>query len=198
MSRSVPKRWHRSRPDVVRSLRRLGVDRSRCADAAVRRDGQSAIPSGVLTSTPAPGASAPAAPRAIQVTFSGALDSASRLSLVYLPVVPSIDDISRDVRVTSRLASSDPEGRTLEVIPPRLGKGLYLVRWTAYPQFGGVIRHGSFAFGVGVAVPPDNDGVTYSLRERDSGDRGRRITMLGGVVLLVLGGLSWYRFSLVQ
>ena len=112
--------------------------------------------------------------------------------------MPSIDDISRDVRVTSRLASSDPEGRTLEVIAPRLGKGLYLVRWTAYPQFGGVIRHGSFAFGVGVAVPPDNDGVTYSLRERDSGDRGRRFTMLGGVVLLVLGGLSWYRFSLVQ
>ena len=151
-----------------------------------------------VTSTPAPGASAPAAPPAIQVTFSGALDAASSLSLVYLPVVPSIDDISRDVRVTSRLASSDPEGRTLEVIAPRLGKGLYLVRWTAYPQFGGVIRHGSFVFGVGVAVPPDNDGVTYSLRERDSGDRGRRFTMLGGVVLLVLGGLSWYRFSLVQ
>ena len=151
-----------------------------------------------MTSTPAPGASAPAAPPAIQVTFSGALDAASSLSLVYLPVVPSIDDISRDVRVTSRLASSDPEGRTLEVIAPRLGRGLYLVRWTAYPQFGGVIRHGSFAFGVGVAVPPDNDGVTYSLRERDSGDRGRRFTMPGGVVLLVLGGLSWYRFSLVQ
>ena len=151
-----------------------------------------------VTSTPAPGASEPAAPRAIQVTFSGALDPASRLSLVYLPVVPSLDDISRDVRVTSRLASGDPAQRTLEVIPPRLGRGLYLVRWTAYPQFGGVIRNGSFVFGVGVAVPPDNNGVTYSLSERDSGDRGRRSTLLGGVLLLVLGGLSWYRASFVQ
>ena len=151
-----------------------------------------------VTSTPAPGASAPAAPQAIRVTFSGALAPASTLRLVYLPVVPSMDDISRDVPVTSQLASSDTERRTLEMIPPRLDKGLYLVRWTAYPAFGGVIRHGSFAFGVGIAVPADNDGVTYSLRERDSGDRGRRFTMVGGVLLLVLGGLSWYRFSLLQ
>ena len=151
-----------------------------------------------MTSTPAPGASAPAAPRAIRVTFSGALDSSLDASAVYLPVVPSVDDISRDVRVTSQLASSDAERRTLEVIPPRLDKGLYLVRWSAYPEFGGVIHHGSFAFGVGVEVPPDNDGVTYSLRERDSGDRGRRSTMLGGVLLLGIGALVWYRVSLVQ
>ena len=78
-----------------------------------------------VTSTPAPGASEPAAPPAIQVTFSGALAPASRLSLVYLPVVPSLDDISRDVPVTSLLASSDPEQRTLEIYPPRLGRGLY-------------------------------------------------------------------------
>ena len=159
-------------------------------------DGLRSRPS-YVTSTPAPGASAPAAPPAIQVTFSGALDSASMLSLVYLPE-PGIDDISRDVPVTSRLASSDPEGRTLEVIPPRLGRGLYLVRWTAYPDFGGVVRNGSFVFGVGVAVPPDTDSDTYSMSERDSGDRGRRSTLLGGVLLLVIGGLSWYRFSLLQ
>lgn len=151
-----------------------------------------------VTSTPAPGASAPAAPRAIRVTFSGPLDPASTLRLVYLPVVPSVDDISRDVRVTSELAASDTERRTLEVIPPRLEKGLYLVQWSAYPAFGGVIQNGSFAFGVGVEVPPDNDDVTYSLRERDSGDRGRRSTMLGGVLLLGIGALVWYRASLVQ
>jgi hypothetical protein len=75
---------------------------------------------------------------------------------------------------------------------------LYLVQWSAYPAFGGVIQNGSFAFGVGVEVPPDNNGVTYSLRERDSGDRGRRSTMLGGVLLLGLGALVWYRASLVQ
>jgi methionine-rich copper-binding protein CopC len=110
---------------------------------------------GYVTSTPAAGASMAAAPQSIQVRFSGALDSASTLSLVYVPIVPSVDDISRDVRVTSRLASSDTGHRTLEIIPPRIGKGLYLVRWVAYPRSGGVTRHGSFGFGVGVPVPAE-------------------------------------------
>ena len=101
---------------------------------------------GYITSTPAVGATLAAAPPAIRVTFSGALHSASTLSLVYVPVVPSVDDISHDVRVTSRLAASDTDHQTLEVIPPRLGKGLYLVRWVAHPARGGVTRHGSFVF----------------------------------------------------
>jgi methionine-rich copper-binding protein CopC len=115
---------------------------------------------GYVTSTPVAGASLATTPPAIRVTFSGALQSASTLSLVYVPVAPSVDDISRDVRVTSRLASSDAEQRTLEVIPPRLDKGLYLVRWVAHPRGGGVTRHGSFGFGVGVPVPTDSNGVT--------------------------------------
>ena len=152
---------------------------------------------GYVTSTPVAGASLAAAPPAIRVTFGDALDSASTLSLVYLPVVASANDISRDVRVTSRLASSDAERRTLEVVPPRLGKGVYLVRWVAYPESGGVTRHGSFAFGIGVPVPPDGNGVTYSLSERGSSDRGRRFTMLSGGLLLALGALVWHRASFV-
>ena len=112
---------------------------------------------GYITSTPVVGATLAAAPPAIRVTFSGALHSVSTLSLVYVPVVPSVDDISHDVRVTRRLAASDTDHRTLEVIPPRLGKGLYLVRWVAHPASGGITRHGSFTFGVGVPVPPDDD-----------------------------------------
>ena len=77
------------------------------------------------------------------------------------------------------------------MIAPRLGRGLYLVRWVAYPESGGVIRHGSFTFGVGVPVPPDRSGMTYSLTQRDSGARGRRHTMLGGVLLLASGALAW-------
>jgi hypothetical protein len=150
-----------------------------------------------VASTPQPAASLPAAPPAIRVTFDRALQPASTLSLVYLPVVASENDIARDVPVVSRLASDDVDRRTLEGIPPRLGPGLYLVRWTAYPSpGGGVIRHGSFAFGVGVAVRPDSDGRILSLTERDSGSRGRRSTLLGGVILLVLAGLASYRLSL--
>jgi methionine-rich copper-binding protein CopC len=149
-----------------------------------------------VASVPIAGASLTTAPRTIQVTFSGALDPASTLSLVYVPAVPSENDISRDVGATSRLAPGDAERRTLEVIPPRLSTGLYLVRWVAYSESGGVTRHGSFAFGLGVAVPADDRSDTYSLRERASGERGRRFTVLGGVLLLGMGALIWYRAGL--
>jgi hypothetical protein len=120
------------------------------------------------------------------------------LSVVYLPITPGEDDISRDVRVTSRLAPDDTERRTLEALPPRLGRGLYLVRWTANPEGGGVIRYGSFTFGIGAAVPPDRDGMTYSLDERDSNWRGRRSTLLSGVALLAMGALVSFRVSIDQ
>ena len=150
-----------------------------------------------VDSTPQPAASLTAAPPVIRVAFDHALQPASTVSLVYLPVEASENDIARDVEVVSRLASDDANRRTLEAIPPRLGTGLYLVRWTAYPSpGGGVIRNGSFGFGVGVAVPPDSEGRTLSLTERDSGRRGRRSTLLGGVVLLVLAALAFYRVSL--
>lgn len=101
------------------------------------------------------------------------------------------------MRVISRLASDDLERRSLEAIPPPLGRGLYLVRWAAYPSpGGGVARYGSFGFGVGVAVPPDSEGRILSLTERDSDWRGRRSSLLGGVLLLVLAALVSYRVSL--
>jgi methionine-rich copper-binding protein CopC len=144
-------------------------------------------------STPEAGTQIAATPPAIRVAFSRALDPASTLSIVYLPAAPSADDISRDVPAISRLAPADADRRTLEVIPPRLGRGLYLVRWVAYPESGGITRHGSFTFGVGMPVPPDQSGMRYSLNERDSGDLGRRSTMVGGVLLVAIGALTWMR-----
>ena len=143
-----------------------------------------------VSSTPAAGAQIAETTPTIRVTFDRALRSTSTLAIVYLPVEPSLDDISRDVPAVSRLAPADAGRRTLEAIPGRLTRGLYLVRWVAYPASGGVIRHGSFTFGMGVAVPPDRSGTTYSLNERDSGERGRRSTILGGVILLALGALA--------
>jgi hypothetical protein len=119
------------------------------------------------------------------------------LSVVYLPIAPGEGDISRDVPVISRLAPDDADRRTLEAVPPRLSRGLYLVRWTANPEGGGVIRRGSFTFGIGAAVPADRDGMTYSLDERDSNWRGRRSTLLSGVLLLAIGALVWFRVSSV-
>jgi hypothetical protein len=146
-----------------------------------------------VASSPEPGATLAAAPSALRVSLSHPLHSASTLSVVYLPIVPRQDDISENVSVITRLAPDDAERRTLEAIPPRLRRGLYLVRWTAHPEGGGMIRHGSFTFGVGAAVPADRADMTYSLNERDSNSRGRRSTLLGGVLLLAIGALVWLR-----
>jgi len=154
----------------------VGMDRLRARPAFV-------------AATPEPGTQVTAAPPAIRVTFDSALHTASTLSVVYLPIVPSLDDISRDIPAVSQLSPGDGEQRTLEAIPPPLARGLYLVRWVAYPAGGGITRHGSFTFGVAAPVPPDRSDMRYSLNERDSGERGRRYTMAGGLLLLVIGAL---------
>ena len=144
-----------------------------------------------VDSLPAVGSSLDQAPAVIRVTFTTALDSASTLSLVQVPVAPGNGEIAREIPILSRLAADDPQQRTIEGIPPGLGQGLYLVRWAALPAGGGgVSRHGSFSFGVGAAVPEDSAGSTYSLYERDDGARGHRSTFVGGLLLLVLGVLA--------
>jgi hypothetical protein len=35
--------------------------------------------------------------------------------------------------------------------------------------------------------------MTYALSERDSGNRGRRSTVAGGLLLLAIGALAWAR-----
>jgi hypothetical protein len=93
------------------------------------------------------------------------------------------------VGITGRLASDDTRGRTLEAIPASLSAGLYHVAWHALPARGGLGRHGSFSFGVGVPVPADTSGATHSLQDRDAGERGRQQVIGSGVLLLMLGAL---------
>jgi methionine-rich copper-binding protein CopC len=141
-----------------------------------------------VTSQPAPGATLTAGPTAVRATFGAELDAASSLSVTRLVVNPTGNG-PQDMDVTSRLAPHDPQRRTLEAVSSALPVGLYRVSWLALPARGGVSRHGSYSFGVGVPVPADVTGMTHSLQDRDAGSRGRRQTMFGGVLLLVLGAL---------
>ena len=95
----------------------------------------------------------------------------------------------RVIEMSPRISPDDPEFRTIEGEPPPLTSGLYRVTWGALPAGGGVPRRGSFSFGVGLPVPADSPGTTHSLQDRDVGARNRRQTVVGGVLLLVLGGL---------
>jgi methionine-rich copper-binding protein CopC len=147
-----------------------------------------------VSSQPAPGATLEQPPAAVRVSFGAALDPASSLSLTRLVLPPYTGAQPEDVEITRRLAPDDPQQRTLEAVPAQLAAGVYRASWQALPAGGGVPRFGSFSFGVGVPVPADAAGVTYSLQDRDSGTRGRRHTIAGGALLLALGMLA-ARFS---
>jgi methionine-rich copper-binding protein CopC len=138
------------------------------------------------SSEPSPGATLAAPPARIRLRFAAALDPDSSLRVTRLGTGDG--EIARPVEVASRLAPDDPQRRTLEAAPA-LAPGLYHVSWSALPAGGGVTRHGSFSFGVGVPVPADGAGVAHSLVERDSGARGRRHTWAGAVILLAFGAL---------
>ncbi len=142
-----------------------------------------------VRSDPAPGATLSASPATARVTFAGALDPSSSLSVTRM--TNRSDGVADTTTVTrsGELASSDAERRTLTAALSGIPGGLYHVAWSAVPASGGVVGHGSFYFGVGMTVP---DTVTNGglLEERDSGARGRRHTFVGGVLLLVLGAIQ--------
>ena len=142
-----------------------------------------------VSSTPPPGARLAEAPTTVRVTFGAELDPSSTLSLTRLVVQPSAGEEPRRIDLAPRLAPDDLERQTIEAAPSRLTPGVYRVTWQALPAGGGVPRHGSFSFGIGVPVPADTTGMALSLQDRDAGARGRRQTIMGGVLLLVLGAL---------
>ncbi len=194
-ARSMPERTPPSIPHVPAPERTAPAGRATLARRGLATLGAVMLAFSVLqglrtraayvASQPAPGATLPTPPVSVRVTFGAELDAASTISVTRLSAQPDAGDGPRDMPVTKRLATDDPGGRTIEAVPPRLGAGLYRVAWQALPAGGGVPRHGSFSFGVGVSVP----GGTDSLEERDSGARARRQTILGGIILLALAAV---------
>ena len=141
-----------------------------------------------VSSQPEPGAILSDPPAVVRIKLDAPLDPASSLAITRLVNQPDRAGVF-EVEIVRRLAPDDLQRRTLEGVSAGLTAGLYRVTWTALPAGGGVARHGSYSFGVGVPVPSDTNGTLHSLQERDSGARGRRQTVLGGVLLLVLGAV---------
>jgi methionine-rich copper-binding protein CopC len=142
-----------------------------------------------LSSEPSPGARLEAAPSTVRIRFRAELDPASSIDLTRLGNGAPGSGLPLDIAVVRRLASDDPQRRTLEAIPAPLSAGLYQVSWRALPAGGGVPRYGSYSFGLGMPVPVETRSSPHSLTERDEGARGRRHTLLGGLLLVVLGGI---------
>jgi methionine-rich copper-binding protein CopC len=144
---------------------------------------------GFASSQPEPGASLAASPAAIRVSFGGALDPSSSLSVASTFTHTAAVGVSEEVARSAGLAPDDPQRSTLEARTTGLPDGLYRVAWHAQPASGGVPRHGSFHFAVGMPVPEVLLGRARSLEERDAGARGRRHTVVGGALLIALGAL---------
>jgi methionine-rich copper-binding protein CopC len=142
-----------------------------------------------VSSQPAPGARLDVAPATVRVAFRAELDPASSIRLTRLGDASAGGESAREIEVVRRLAADDPLRQTIEAVPTPLSTGLYRVAWQALPAGGGVPRHGSYSFGVGAQVPVDTPGATHSLQDRDAGSRSRRYTIIGGLLLVVMGGL---------
>jgi len=142
-----------------------------------------------VSSQPAPGATLAAPPTAVRVSFGRALDPSSSLSMTRTLAHSAAVVESTPVAISGALDPDDPQQRTLKAEPAAMPDGLYRVAWHALPASGGVSRHGSFHFAVGMPVPESLLGSERSLHERDAGERGRRHTVIGGALLIALGAL---------
>jgi methionine-rich copper-binding protein CopC len=142
-----------------------------------------------VDSSPAAGGSLPRPPSTVAVRFDHALDPASTIRVQRAQWADGTPDGSGEpFHRASRLDPGDPEGRTLSAeLRADLGVGIYRVDWQAMPASGGGARSGWFYFGVGRGVPDDLAAAAgRPYQERDAGARGRRATLLAGVVLLAL------------
>ncbi len=136
------------------------------------------------SSDPAPGAALVSPPDAVRVSFGAALDPSS--SLYVTRTTPG--EVATRVAASSGLDAGDPERRTLKAELPAMSSGLYRVAWRSAPASGGIARTGTFYFGVGMPVP-ESIAKSEPLEGRDSGERGHRHTLAGGVILIALGAL---------
>lgn len=136
------------------------------------------------SSHPAPGAALVAPPDAVRVSFGAALDPSSSF---YVTRTTPGEHATR-VAASSGLDPGDPERRTLKAELPALSGGLYRVAWHSAPASGGIARTGAFYFGVEMPVP-ESLAESEPLEGRDSGERGHRHAIAGGVILIALGVL---------
>ena len=146
-----------------------------------------------VNSDPAAGAAVSDVPSAVTVHFNHRLTSDSHLNVSStVQRLPSgeleyLDGSS--VITKSEIDSADNSGQTLRAhLRPGLHEGLYWVSWNTKVRGWGTSSYGKMAFGVGMAVPEhlikDMDGTVW---ERNYQHRSRRATLVGGVIMLLLG-----------
>jgi len=146
-------------------------------------------------SDPLPGATVSLPPPAVTVRFDSALDPRSTIEVLRTIAVSASGDTSypggERVSTGAGLDPADAGRRTLRAaLAPGLSTGLYVVRWTALAARGGSERFGTLYFGAGMPVPEHiTRDMPGALRERDYQQRGRRSTLLGGVILVALAAL---------
>jgi methionine-rich copper-binding protein CopC len=146
-----------------------------------------------VRSSPEPGATLAAPPPAVTVSFSDELSPDSEISVRRtISLSPSGEkNYSREenVATVSRLEPADPHRRSLRAdLAQELPGGLYVVNWSTIAARGRAQRFGTFYFGIGMPVPANiTRDMRGAIRERDYKRRGRRATLISGVLLIALG-----------
>lgn len=146
-----------------------------------------------VKSNPPAGASIGNSPAAVTVSFTNKLASESNIDVTStIKLLPSGETeylAGKSVVLKSQIDRADPSGKSIRAdLQPDLHKGLYWVNWRTTTAGWRSVSYGKTPFGVGMTIPAyitrDMDGPIW---ERNYQYRSRRVALIGGVLLIVLG-----------
>lgn len=144
-------------------------------------------------SNPAPGSVVNEVPVAVSIIFSEKLAAGSTMDVTStVKRLPSGEIeylVGSSVVTHSGIDPNDASGKTLRAeLQPNLHQGLYWVNWRTTAAGWRTVAYGQTVFGVGMPIPEhttkDMDGAKW---ERAYQWRSGRATLVGGVIMIVLG-----------
>jgi methionine-rich copper-binding protein CopC len=144
-----------------------------------------------VSSTPAAGSTIAEPPSTVIVHFSNKLSPESKIDVVStLELSPSgeVEYLDgRSVVVSSGLNADDRSGKSMRAeLRPGLHDGLYFVNWRTKSAPWRAITYGRTHFGAAMPVPEHITRSSGTIWERDYYFRGRRATLIGGVLMIAL------------
>jgi methionine-rich copper-binding protein CopC len=154
-----------------------------------------------VSSNPAPGSVVAEVPAAVSINFSEKLAAESTIAVTStIKRLPSgeIEYLGGSSVVTrSGIDPNDASGKTLRAdLQPNLHQGLYWVNWRTTAAGWRTVAYGHTVFGVGMPIP---EHITKEMEgtkwEHAYQWRSGRATLVGGVILIVLGLLLPRRVS---
>jgi methionine-rich copper-binding protein CopC len=154
-----------------------------------------------LRATPAAGSTLTEVPSFVILSFSSKLAPESSMEVTStIKLLPNGESEYLDgssVVKSSGLNSADTSGQSMRAeLRPGMYKGLYLVSWRTTAAGWRTGTYGNTYFTVGMSAPESiKAGMTGNFSEHNYQWRGRRATLTGGLIMILLAFYLWKKNS---